>query len=177
MLRVARLFLHTFLFLLGGALVALWVHSYFHSASLQRISERRTFGVWNYKGTLGFWTNRYGRPEGGKTMWKYATRPIPELQFSEAEWFPRVSLFNKAGFYYRDLRYFPPGRVDLAADRTWMAPFWSLILIVWLVPALSLSRILRSRHRHAPGVCAHCGYDLRASPERCPECGAAPVRP
>ena len=34
-------------------------------------------------------------------------------------------------------------------------------------------RLETKRERVASGLCLACGYDLRASPERCPECGTA----
>jgi len=43
------------------------------------------------------------------------------------------------------------------------------------LPVLRALSIFRKRAR--PGCCRHCGYDLRATPARCPECGAVPAPP
>ena len=56
-------------------------------------------------------------------------------------------------------------------------PHWSLIVTGSLLPvgiALhSVGSRLRRRFTFKEGHCRSCGYDLRASPGRCPECGAA----
>ena len=55
------------------------------------------------------------------------------------------------------------------------APHWALALATIILPALWLIRLGR-RWRIADQHCTSCGYDLRATPDRCPECGTVPKR-
>ena len=63
-------------------------------------------------------------------------------------------------------------------DEWWLGDFLisGLLLAgtgVWVVVERRRLR-LEQRRRRARWICVHCGYDLRATPERCPECGAVP---
>ena len=53
-------------------------------------------------------------------------------------------------------------------------PVWLVVipvLVLAVPPLLALSGFITETERTHKGQCPSCGYDLRASPEYCPECG------
>jgi len=59
------------------------------------------------------------------------------------------------------------GRVD----------YWLPITLTLIMPSIWLGLWFRRRRKWRQvrrGTCPTCGYDLRATPERCPECGTIP---
>jgi predicted RNA-binding Zn-ribbon protein involved in translation (DUF1610 family) len=55
-------------------------------------------------------------------------------------------------------------------------PAWLVAGAFSAFPAARVWRSRQSRRLGSAGLCPSCGYDLRASPARCPECGAVPAR-
>jgi hypothetical protein len=54
-------------------------------------------------------------------------------------------------------------------------PIWLPALLGSPAGAAWAEIFFRRRFRFADGLCARCGYDLRATPHRCPECAAIPA--
>jgi len=72
------------------------------------------------------------------------------------------------------------GATAFAVWVPWKGPEWLAAVLFLIVVAASVAyrverarRWQRKRKREMGGLCPACGYDLRATPARCPECGAA----
>ncbi len=58
------------------------------------------------------------------------------------------------------------------AGRFVILPFWSVGVVSALLPILWIIGVFTRNHRRRKlGLCPHCGYDVRATPDRCSECG------
>lgn len=87
-------------------------------------------------------------------------------------WWERMGLYLQA----HDLHKFGAQSVN-ARSRYVGVPYWLLVVLTAIPPGLWLrSRFLR-RYPAGAGFCAACGYDLRATPDRCPECGTEAPKP
>jgi hypothetical protein len=48
---------------------------------------------------------------------------------------------------------------------------WALFISLLLLSLCALDFVNQRRRARAAHLCTNCGYDLRATPDRCPECG------
>ena len=80
-------------------------------------------------------------------------------------------------YFHGDRRYVnkPPVQAWVWGFLIVTVPYWLLAVLTAILPMVAgvgMFRSVRRRRRKQAGRCATCGYDLRASGEVCPECGA-----
>src|SRR5204863_9981194 len=78
------------------------------------------------------------------------------------------SLLTRLGFQLLEGKHSLPGPWR---DHFVMAPMWFLFLLIAVPTAWWFFGRERRLKRLRTGRCKNCGYDLRESRERCPECG------
>ncbi len=66
-------------------------------------------------------------------------------------------------------------KIDHGFD-VWAVPFWLIALLLAVYPMFLAFRKRYAARRSIHGLCHSCGYDLRATPDRCPECGTIPPK-
>lgn len=132
--------------------------------------DRRSKHLWveSDGGYLCFFVNRIpARPDSfGQQSWLYHRNPqtpglVGPLGATGSNG-TNVSLRSIFGFTFSAGKGGPRGIA---------VPHWFLALLLAIIPALYFGAAIRSRRRHRGGHCPQCGYDLRATPDRCPECG------
>jgi hypothetical protein len=79
------------------------------------------------------------------------------------------------GFAFHRGAYFDVKGNDvwyLGSGWSFYVPYWAILLVTVPLPMSYVWTMRRRAKRRKKGECAGCGYDLRASTDRCPECGA-----
>jgi hypothetical protein len=103
----------------------------------------------------------------------YVRRAAPSYPMltPDSGWYERM--WTKGGFQVARAEVSQGGLSVVVRSVT--VPIWSISLALGLYPFLRAVRLWRSRRHHRRGLCPACGYDLRATPDCCPECGTAPT--
>jgi hypothetical protein len=175
--------------LLCVAAVVLWVRTYSYTThALNRMwlaPDRLESGTWSASTSGGLmkiwrlekqWADRASYDERS-VQWDGQGWSFDGMDFSFT---PAAApgFWERAGFTLRSQSNGFGSFQQRASGMT--LPLWFVVLLTTLLPALGIVRSIR-RWREATKtrgvVCATCGYDLRATPERCPECGAVPIMP
>jgi hypothetical protein len=156
--------------LLVGCLAVSWGMSFRRADWVTWTGNRLSFGVSSSRGELALRVERRLLP---RQPWVDASpfglrhvSLVPAPEFRRGFGRSQVAGF---GWTRGGARLMTTPPTPVQTSDTILVPHWAGLLLCSLLPAIHLRR--RIRTMRTPGACASCGYDLRATRYRCPECG------
>lgn len=149
-----------------------WVRSEFRYDDVALISaDASSWEIWASPGRLQFIATG-GIPRHAKASWETSQWPrwheltcvVPDCAVPDQLDWRLLGLGLEQG----------TGRPAWIHFARVTVPYWFLALFASLAALMaSIMPTRRGTLRRRVGCCVKCGYDLRATPSRCPECGTA----
>jgi hypothetical protein len=160
-------------FLPFAAAVALWILSDTSPYIISRTSSDYRFYVSHRRTLVISWER--GCVRVNYTRFDPADRLLPADEHLTVSWWHGPSAYSSDGPRWWDAGTRTNSGSGEAIYEVWLsARIWPIVVLATVLPGLWIIRRQRAR-RHRPGFCERCGYDLRATPGRCPECGTVPA--
>ena len=199
MRKAAFQFLVALSALLCLATVALWIRGYRARDGVWYSTDSMRYSIHSYRGRIWAWTLSIA-PSPTAMVWATPLRMSRGLQVDSVldSWYAPYIIpgrgvvletdFTEAprgwgspsgqwlGFRYVSTdTWYPKAQLQwgypTARSRAIFIPHWAVVALTALLPAMAVVRLVRNRNRRGKKICGKCGYDLRATPGRCPECG------
>jgi hypothetical protein len=153
-------------------------------AFAQSAASAKGIVLWSYghnQIVLGFRVHaigifNYGNESGDAPGW-WKERGWPQIANLQSPRYSKTFGFHLLAGHL--LRQWDTRSGGIVSFEGWMLSYIPWIIAALILPTMTLFGILRKqvtsflfRHRKPDGeFCPHCGYDLRMSIDRCPECG------
>ena len=164
--------------LLCVAVCVLWVRSYRRFDDVVYCGRYHVNNVCSYRGRLFVqlgWSSTdllaRSSPPYSAGGWFWDSLDVNGVRYPTADmsrgW--RLGGFDASSRISKSLD--ASGRPD-SGEHVIIVPYWFLTLAALGMPTAWVRRRLLLAGRSSARLCPTCGYDLRATPERCPECGA-----
>jgi hypothetical protein len=152
------------------ATAVVWLRSYY-VMDYVRLFQGRS-GITTSLGQVYVWG--YGRRFSVRSTDRTTRRFVPEQRFIWHRDGGAPERLSLDGPHYLGFA------LPVAGTNDWQIiafPHWFLTLLFAIAPTywFFFAPHRRRAKRAKLGLCPTCGYDLRASPDRCPECGLVPT--